>query len=135
MVSANFIDFQLFNLLTRIDSISHVSIMTCCHTCTGYNAQKVNLGPCISRLNLHQAVQIEIFRGEWCLHVVITDQTNDLFIVPWWIQVHTSHIHHITTKSKHLVHFSWFKKKSTTCTRIVVWSHYLNLCELQIENK
>jgi hypothetical protein len=34
---------------------------------------------------------------------------------------------------KHLVHFSWFKKKSTT--RIVVWSHYLNLCELQIENK
>jgi hypothetical protein len=26
---------------------------------------------------------------------------------------------------KHLVHFSWFKKKSTT--RIVVWSHYLNL--------
>jgi hypothetical protein len=24
---------------------------------------------------------------------------------------------------KHLVHFSWFKKKSTT--RIVVWSHYI----------
>ena len=36
---------------------------------------------------------------------------------------------------KHLVHFSWFKKKWTTCTRIVVWSRYLNLCELQIENK
>jgi hypothetical protein len=33
---------------------------------------------------------------------------------------------------KHLVHFSWFKKKSTT--RIVVWSYYLNLCERKLSD-